>query len=37
VFGKAVEGLDVIKAMEKVGSQSGATAKKVTIADCGQL
>merc|ERR1712070_794000 len=25
------------KAMEKVGSQSGATAKKVTIADCGQL
>merc|ERR1712000_561904 len=37
VFGKAIEGLDVIKAMEKVGSQSGATAKKVTIADCGQL
>merc|ERR1712225_117214 len=32
-IGTAVEGLDVIKAMEKVGSQSGATAKKVTIAD----
>merc|ERR1711862_409529 len=36
VFGKAVEGLDVIKAMEKVGSQSGATSKKIVIVECGQ-
>lgn len=37
VFGKVVEGMDVVKAMEAVGSQSGRTAKKVVIADCGQL
>lgn len=37
VFGKVVEGMDVVKAMEKVGSKSGATSKKVVIADCGQL
>merc|ERR1712107_876871 len=37
VFGTVVEGLDVVKAIEKVGSQSGKTAEDVTIADCGQL
>merc|ERR1719213_81635 len=37
VFGSVVEGMDVVKAIEKVGSQSGKTAKTVTIADCGQL
>merc|ERR1711904_553178 len=37
VFGNCVEGIDVIKAVEKVGSQSGATSKPVVIADCGQL
>jgi peptidyl-prolyl isomerase F (cyclophilin D) len=38
VFGKVVEGMDVIKKMEKLGtSPSGATSKKVVIADCGQL
>ncbi|XP_034565429.1 peptidyl-prolyl cis-trans isomerase-like [Notolabrus celidotus] len=37
VFGSVVEGMDVVRAMEKVGSQSGKTSKKVTIADCGQL
>ena len=37
VFGQVVEGLDVVKAIEKVGSRSGATAKVVQIADCGQL
>ncbi|MBT9558044.1 MAG: peptidylprolyl isomerase [Myxococcales bacterium] len=37
VFGKVVEGLDVVKKMEAVGSQSGATRFPVTIADCGQL
>ena len=37
VFGKVVEGMDVVKEIEKTGSQSGATSKKVTIADCGQI
>jgi peptidylprolyl isomerase len=37
VFGKVVEGLDVVKKIEGVGSQSGATSKPVTIADSGQL
>jgi peptidyl-prolyl isomerase F (cyclophilin D) len=36
VFGSVVEGMDVVKAMEAVGSQSGATKKPVTIKDCGQ-
>jgi cyclophilin family peptidyl-prolyl cis-trans isomerase len=37
VFGKVVEGMDIIKKVESYGSQSGATSKKITIADCGQL
>jgi len=37
VFGKVVEGMDVVKAVEAVGSQSGKTSKKVTIADSGEL
>jgi peptidylprolyl isomerase len=37
VFGQVVEGMDVVKAIEKVGSRSGSTAKEVKIADCGQL
>ncbi len=37
VFGKVVDGLDVVKAMEAVGSQSGTTSADVVIADCGQL
>jgi peptidylprolyl isomerase len=37
VFGQVVEGLDVVKAIEKVGSSSGKTSKTVAIADCGQL
>ena len=37
VFGKVVKGMDVVKAIEAVGSQSGATSKKVVVADCGQL
>ncbi|GLT30704.1 hypothetical protein SLA2020_054950 [Shorea laevis] len=37
VFGQIVEGMDVIKAVEKVGSSSGRTSKSVVIADCGQL
>ncbi|KAL2244364.1 UNVERIFIED_CONTAM: Peptidyl-prolyl cis-trans isomerase 1 [Sesamum indicum] len=37
VFGQVVEGYDVVKAIEKVGSGSGRTSKPVVIADCGQL
>ncbi|RYZ37814.1 MAG: peptidylprolyl isomerase [Myxococcaceae bacterium] len=37
VFGKVVEGMDVVKKIEGVGSQSGATSKPVVIADSGQL
>ncbi|EES05164.1 hypothetical protein BDA96_04G173000 [Sorghum bicolor] len=37
VFGQVVEGMDVVKAIEKVGSRSGSTSKEVKIADCGQL
>merc|ERR1712086_1040384 len=36
VFGKCVSGLDVIKKIEAVGSQSGACSQPVVIADCGQ-
>jgi len=37
VFGKVVEGLNVVDKMEGVGSSSGKTSAKVVIADCGQL
>merc|ERR1712129_288007 len=37
VFGQVTEGMDVVKAIEGVGSQSGKTSKPVMIADCGQL
>ncbi len=37
VFGKVVEGMDVVKAMEAVGTDSGRTKKVVTIKDCGEV
>ena len=37
VFGRVTEGLEVVKAVEAVGSQSGKTQATVVIADCGQL
>jgi len=37
VFGRVVDGFDVIKKAEAVGSQSGATSKPVVIENCGQL
>ena len=37
VFGKVVKGLDVVKAVEKVGSGGGETSKKVVVADCGEI
>lgn len=37
VFGKVVEGMDIVKKIETFGSQSGKTSKKITVSDCGQL
>jgi len=35
VFGQVVEGMDVVKKMEGVGSQSGTTSKPVVISNSG--
>ena len=37
VFGKVIEGMDVVKKMESCGSKSGKTKKTVVISNCGQL
>mmetsp|Transcript_25303 Transcript_25303/g.41538 ORF Transcript_25303/g.41538 Transcript_25303/m.41538 type:complete len:174 (-) Transcript_25303:355-876(-) len=37
VFGKVVEGMGVVRAIEQVGSDSGRTRVEVVIADCGQI
>lgn len=35
VFGKVTKGMNVVKAIERVGSSSGAPKEQVVIADCG--
>ncbi|MFG2451955.1 peptidylprolyl isomerase [Streptomyces sp. M41(2017)] len=37
VFGEVVEGMDVVKAIEELGSQSGDTKKKLVISDSGTV
>jgi peptidylprolyl isomerase len=37
VFGKVVDGMKVVSAMEAAGSRSGSTSQDVVIADCGEL
>jgi peptidylprolyl isomerase len=37
VFGQVIDGMDVVKAMERVGSQSGSPKDKVEIVDCGEI
>merc|ERR1711904_48567 len=37
VFGNVTNGMDVVKKIEGVGSQSGKTSTPVVVADCGQL
>jgi len=37
VFGKVLEGMDIIKTMEKLGSGSGKTSKDIRIADSGEI
>jgi len=36
VFGKAVDGLDVLRRIEAVGTRSGTTKQRVVIRDCGE-
>nr|AGM32232.1 cytosolic cyclophilin [Coptotermes formosanus] len=37
VFGKVIGGMEVVKAVEAVGSDSGKTKQRVIIENCGQL
>src|SRR5262245_2946878 len=37
VFGKVVDGMKVVSAMEAVGSRAGTTSADVVIADCGEV
>ncbi|XP_042237382.1 peptidyl-prolyl cis-trans isomerase CYP19-2-like [Homarus americanus] len=37
VFGKVVEGMEVVKAIEQLGSRSGRPSKMVVVADCNEL
>jgi peptidylprolyl isomerase len=37
VFGEVVEGFDVVKKVEKLGTQNGKTTKTVTIAKSGTV
>jgi cyclophilin family peptidyl-prolyl cis-trans isomerase len=37
VFGQVVEGMDVVKKCEALGSASGRTKAKIVVADCGEL
>ncbi len=37
VFGKVIEGQDVIKALEVIGNDDGKTSKKAVIVSCGTI
>ncbi len=37
VFGKVVEGMDVVQKIESYGSRSGQTSAKIEVKDCGEL
>ncbi|XP_041032200.1 peptidyl-prolyl cis-trans isomerase-like isoform X2 [Carcharodon carcharias] len=37
VFGKVIEGIEVVKKMENLGSGSGKTSSNVSIVNCGQM
>ena len=37
VFGKVVEGMDVVKKIESFGSRNGKTSKKIMIENCGEV
>jgi cyclophilin family peptidyl-prolyl cis-trans isomerase len=37
VFGEVTDGMDLVKQIESLGSQSGSPRAKILISDCGQL
>ena len=37
VFGRVIDGMDIVRAMEAQGSQSGRARQRIAIAGCGQL
>ncbi|MEE8450325.1 MAG: hypothetical protein V3R99_00370 [Thermoguttaceae bacterium] len=37
MFGRVIEGMNVVKAIEAQGSRSGRTAKPIAIVDSGEL
>jgi len=37
VFGKVVDGMDIIQKVESYGSRSGKTSKQIVVEDCGEL
>jgi len=37
VFGQVVEGMDVVKKIEALGSQSGKTKQRIEVTDCGEV
>lgn len=37
VFGEVLDGMDTVKKIEALGSQSGRPMKKITIAESGEL
>ncbi|KAJ2398428.1 hypothetical protein GGI05_000089 [Coemansia sp. RSA 2603] len=36
VFGEVTDGMNVVKAIEKLGSQSGKTSEKIVVDECGE-
>ena len=37
VFGRVIEGMEVVKVIESMGSPSGIPLRRVVISDCGEL
>lgn len=37
VFGSVVQGMDIVKKIERYGNPTGRTYKTITISDCGEL
>ena len=37
VFGQVLEGMDLVKKIEALGSRNGGTSKKITVSDAGEL
>jgi len=37
IFGRVIEGMELVKKIESYGSQGGATKATISIRDCGEL